>query len=113
MLAEENIEGVYPVSTVLARPGARYFLLRARGDSMDEAGIDDGDLLLVRQQQTAQKGDRVVALIDDEATVKEFSRTAEAIVLKPCSSNRSHRSIILTQDFRVLGVVIAVLSDIE
>src|SRR6185295_2779226 len=54
LLADENIEAMIPVSTELARPGHRYFLLRAKGDSMDQAGIADGNLVLVRQQSTAE-----------------------------------------------------------
>lgn len=109
ILAQENIEGYIPVSIALARPGSKYFLLRASGDSMNKAGINDGDLLLVRQQLTADNGHRVVALIDDEATVKEFHRSKEAIVLMPRSSNKKHKPIILTEDFQIQGIVIAVI----
>ena len=73
LLAEQNIEAMIPVSTLLARPGQKYFLLRANGDSMTEAGIKDGALVLVRQQPTAESGQVVVALIDDEATIKSSS----------------------------------------
>lgn len=111
LLAEENIEGMISVSQRLVRPGSRYFLLRAKGDSMDKAGIHDGDLVLVRQQQTANDGDVVVALIDDEATVKELHRGSHAVVLKPRSTNRKHQPIILTKDFRVQGVVTATISN--
>src|SRR5262249_8972424 len=68
LLAEQNIEAWYPVSTELARPGAKYFLVRASGDSMDEVGIADRSLVLVRQQETALSGAIVVALVDDEVT---------------------------------------------
>jgi repressor LexA len=105
VFAEENIECTYPVSTALARKPYRYFLLRATGDSMNEKGIQDGNLVLVRQQSTAENGDTVVALIDGEATIKEFHRQAQAVVLKPKSTNKQHRSIILTTDFQILGVV--------
>lgn len=107
MLARENIEGYIPVSTTLAKPGHRYFLLRARGDSMNEASINDGDLVLVRQQPTAEDGERVVALIDDEATVKVLQRGVGAIALVPRSTNKRHRPIILAEDFNVQGVVVA------
>src|SRR6266853_3075724 len=72
ILAEENVEGFVPISTSLARSGGKYSLLRVRGDSMNTAGIDDGDFVLVRQQSTADPGQHVVALIDDEATVKSY-----------------------------------------
>lgn len=109
ILAEENVEGFIPVSTTLAKPGSKYFLLHARGDSMNKSGINDNDIVLVRQQPTANEGDKVVALIDDEATIKEFYRTKDMIVLKPKSSNKEHKSIILTDDFQIQGVVVATL----
>lgn len=107
LLAIENIETYFPVSVSLAKPGSQYFLLRATGDSMNHAGIDDGDLILVRQQSSANDGDTVVALIDDEATVKVFRRAADAVVLQPKSDNPRHQPIILTRNFQVQGVAVA------
>ena len=112
MLAEENIQGMISVSTKLARPPHRYFLLKAKGDSMDQRGIDDGDLVLVRQQTTAKDGDTVVALIDDEATIKEFRIGGETFVLKPRSKNKQHQPIVLTKDFQIQGVVITTIPKI-
>lgn len=109
VLAEENVEAMIPVSTKLAQSPHKYFLLRAKGDSMDERGINDGDLLLIRQQPTARNGDMVVALIDDEATVKEFRVAGETVVLKPRSKNKEHKLIVLTKDFQVQGVVITAI----
>jgi repressor LexA len=112
LLAEQNIEAWIPVSERLARPSHRYFLLRAKGDSMNRAGIEDGDLVLVREQPTANNGDRVVALIDDEATIKEFRRGGDVIALRPRSSRPGHKPIVLTTDFQVLGVVTATIRDL-
>lgn len=112
ILAEENIQAQIPVSTKLAKPPHRYFLLKAKGDSMDQKGIDDGDLVLVRQQTTAKDGDMVVALIDDEATIKEFHIGSETYVLKPRSKNKEHQPIVLTKDFQIQGVVITAISKI-
>jgi len=109
ILAEENIQAHIPVSTVLIGRGSKYFLLKARGDSMDLAGINDGDLLLVRQQPVADNGDRVVALIDDEATVKVFQKSSNIIVLIPKSSNPKHQPIIVTSDLKIQGVITAVI----
>jgi len=109
ILATENVEALIPVSVKLAKPPHKYFLLRAKGDSMNEKGINDGDLVLVRQQQTADNGEDVVALIDDEATIKEFHKSAHAVVLKPRSRNAKHRPIVLTDDFRVQGVVVTAI----
>ncbi len=109
LLAEENVETRFPVSTSLARPGGKYFLLRAVGDSMDKAGIDDGDLVLVRQQPVAENGDKVVALINDEATVKELHREKDVVVLKPKSTNKHHKPIVVSENFIIQGVVTSVL----
>ena len=109
MLAEENIQTYISVSTELARKGSTYFLLRAMGDSMNLAGINTGDLLLIRQQETAETGDKVVALINDEAILKSFERVAGAVVLRPKSSNKSHKPIVLTDNCQIQGVVVAVL----
>lgn len=113
MFAEENIQAHIPVSTALAKKGSKYFLLRASGDSMNEAGINSGDLLLVRKQDTADNGERVVALINDEATVKIFERGTDAVILRPKSTNKEHKPIVLTDNCIIQGVVQAVLpSDI-
>jgi repressor LexA len=107
LLAEENVEASVPVSVRLARLPHRYFLLRASGDSMNEAGINDGDLVLVRQQATAENGDRVVALVDGEATIKQFHRGREAVLLRPKSTNKKHKPIVLSEDFVIQGVVVS------
>lgn len=106
LLAEENIEAMIQVSTSLARPGSKYFLLRAIGDSMDKVGISNGDLLLIKQQQSADNGQKIVALIDDEATVKEYQRNGNIVTLMPRSNNPVHQPIILTRDFQIQGIVI-------
>lgn len=111
VLADENIEGMIPVSIKLAKPSFRYFLLKAKGDSMDQKGINNGDLVLVRQQATAHNGDIVVALIDDETTIKEFHRSGETIILKPRSKNKSHNPIVLTEDFQIQGIVVTAIPE--
>lgn len=113
LLAEENVQCMIPVSTRLARPRQRYFLLRAVGDSMTEAGIGDGSLVLVRQQPSAEIGDVVVALVDDEATIKELRPSADAVVLMPRSRNKAHKPIVLRRDFQVQGVVVATLPQFD
>ena len=109
ILVEENTEAMIPVSKTLAHPGSKYFLLRAHGDSMTKAGIKDGDLVLVRQQPTAENGNIIVALIDDEATIKEYHRSGDAVILKPKSRNKEHKPIIVRSDFQVQGVIIATI----
>lgn len=111
-LAEENIEAHIPVSKSILSSGDTYFLLRASGDSMDKVGIDDGDILLIRQQSTADNGNKVVALIDDEATVKEYHKKNGFVVLKPRSSNDNHKPVIVSEGFSIQGVVVATLPDL-
>ena len=109
IFAEENIQTYIPISTRMEKKGSTYFLLRASGDSMDEAGINSGDLLLIRQQDSAENGEKVVALINDEATVKVFEKTRDAVILRPKSKNKNHKPIILTDNCMIQGVVVAVL----
>jgi len=109
ILAIENIETEIPVSVDLLKGSNTHFLLRAKGNSMNEVGINDGDLVLIKQQFTAENGDLVVALIDDEATIKEFHKNSDAIVLKPRSKEQIHHPIILTRDFRIQGIVVATI----
>jgi repressor LexA len=85
-------------------------MLKAKGDSMNKKGINPGDLILVRQQHTAKNGDLVVALINDEATVKEYRILDEAIALVPRSTNPKHKPIVLQDDFMIQGVVQKVLA---
>lgn len=109
LLAESHVDAFIPVSTAIAKPPHRYFLLRARGDSMNRAGIDDGDLVLIRQSPTAHSGDRVVALIDSDATIKILRPGPKHIILEPHSDNPAHQPIILEHDFQVQGVVVEVI----
>jgi repressor LexA len=113
ILAEENIEATIPVSTALAKPGSKYFLLRIAGTSMNLAkiggvSINNGDIVLVRQQESADDGNIVVALINDSATVKILERRNGMVILRPRSSD-PHKPIILTDNCIIQGVVVAVL----
>lgn len=107
--AEQNVEGYVRVSTKLAPRDKSHFLLRAEGDSMNLAGIHSGDLVLVRTQDSAEDGDRVVALIDDEATIKIFRHHGDVVALTPHSTNPDHQPIIVTEDLRVQGVVVTAI----
>lgn len=106
LFAEQNIEGYIPVSAEIIKGSTKYFLLKAKGDSMNLAGINDGDFVLIKQQQTANDGDLVVALIDDEATIKKLSVQQNAVLLRPVSNNSKHKPILLNRDFLVQGIVI-------
>ena len=104
ILAEENIEDTYTLPIGIVGDAAS-FMLNVHGDSMIEAGINDGDYVVVREQQTANNGDIVVALIDDGATVKRFYREADHIRLQPENSSMEP---ILTRDCSICGKVVAV-----
>lgn len=111
-LAEENIEKNVAISDKIAKPPYKYFMLKAVGDSMNKAGINDGDLVLVRQQMIASNGDIVVALIDDEATIKKLRLHKDHITLEPNSTNLNHCPIVLERDFRIQGIVVRSMPEI-
>lgn len=101
ILAEQNIEEEVPLPTSLF--GDRNsFLLTVHGDSMINAGIFDGDTLLVREQNTADNGDIVVAMVDDGATVKSYYKEKDCIRLQP---HNDAMEPIFTRDAQILGVV--------
>lgn len=105
ILAVENIEDTFPLPVDFVQ-NSTAFMLRVQGDSMVEAGILDKDLVLVRQQSTAQNGEIVVALIGDEATVKTFYKGKDHIRLQP--ENSFMDPIIVREDISILGKVIGV-----
>lgn len=105
ILAEENITESIPLPTEIVGDSSS-FLLKVRGDSMIEIGINDGDFVAVRQQPTANNGDIVVAMVEDGATVKRFYREQGHIRLQP--ENSSMDPIIVTENVSVLGRVTAV-----
>ena len=104
ILAVENIDSYFPVPMEFM-PNEQCFMLKVQGNSMINAGIFDGDTILVEQSQTARNGDMVVALVDDSATVKTFYREADHIRLQP--ENDSMEPIIVT-DCQILGKVFGV-----
>lgn len=110
MLSEQNVVDSIPVSITIAKPPHKYFMLKAKGDSMNKKGINSGDLVLVRQQQTARNGDLVVALIDDEATIKEFRDLGDTVALVPHSTNPKYKPVIIDHHFLIQGVVQKILS---
>lgn len=109
ILAVENIEDSFPLPLDFVRSD-NVFILLVRGDSMIEAGILDGDYVLVRQQSTAKNGDIVVALLEDEATVKTFYKESDHFRLQPENPNLQP---ILVKDVSILGKVIGVFRSIH
>jgi repressor LexA len=104
ILAEANIEDYLEVPDVIGGEDGDY-VLRVRGDSMKDAGIIEGDFVVVRPAEKARNGEIVVALLDDEATVKRFFREKDHIRLQP--ENESMKPL-RTTDARVLGRVVGV-----
>jgi len=111
LLAEENREGELGIApTSLPARADELFALRVRGDSMIEAHICEGDLILVRRQDTAQPNDIVVAMVDGEATVKRFARRGALIELRPEHPTMAPIEVDpSTQDFRILGKFVGLL----
>ncbi|MDR3052314.1 MAG: transcriptional repressor LexA [Coriobacteriales bacterium] len=105
ILAEQNIEETYPLPSQIVGDSSS-FMLTVKGESMIEAGILDGDYVVVKEQPTANNGDIVVALLDDEATVKTFYREPNRIRLQPENQTMDP---IYTTDVTILGKVVALL----
>lgn len=114
MFADPTVQEMIPVKSELMSKGSKYFVLRTSGDSMNEAGINDGDLVLCRKNYHPEEGNNVVALIGDDATIKEYRRENGVVVLKPKSSNPKHKPLVFTsnEEMSVQGVVIRVLEDL-
>ena len=104
-VAEQNIETTMVLPTEIVGDSAS-FILAVHGESMIEAGINDGDYVVVKQQQVANNGEIVVALIEDGATVKRFYKEADHIRLQPENSSMEP---IITRDCAIVGKVVAVL----
>ena len=105
ILAEENIEDYFPIPAGMM-PNKESFMLKVKGESMINAGILDGDLILVQQQTTAENGDKVVALIDDSATVKTYYKEDGHYRLQP---ENDYMDPIIVDDVQILGKVFGIM----
>lgn len=105
LLGENNIEEIIMVDKTKIKPGTKYFILRASGDSMNKAGINDGDLVLCRYSEKGETGDRVVALLGDNVTIKIYDKKEGRRILLPKSTNLSHQPIIPEEGDSVQGIV--------
>ncbi|CAG9621844.1 LexA repressor [Sutcliffiella rhizosphaerae] len=109
--AIENVEDYFPLPDRYVAPDEHVFMLEVMGDSMIEAGILDGDYVIVRQQQSANNGDIVVAMTEeDEATVKRFYKEKDYIRLQPENSTLEP---IIVRNVSILGKVIGVYRNIH
>lgn len=107
ILAVENIEDTIPLAWDFAKSARDGFILRVKGDSMIDAGINEGDLIMVKPQAEAGNGDIVVAMIDDEATVKKYFKRRDHVVLQPYNSR--YAPIKVSRDFRLVGKVMGLI----
>ncbi len=110
VLAVENVDDVFPLPAGLVKEPENTFILRVHGDSMRDAGILDGDYVVVRRQQTAADGDIVVALLGEEATVKRFYKEAEGVRLQP--ENPCYQPVV-TREVQILGKVVGLLRKLD
>jgi len=111
ILAEEDIEEIYPLPTELVGDDP-VFMLRVRGDSMIDIGIFDRDFVVVKRQETARDGQVIAALVNgEEATVKRLQRLDGRVVLK--AENPDYPPMVFSEGVEILGVVVAVLRRIE
>ena len=109
VLSDENIEEHIMVDPSLATPG-RTFALRVRGESMKEAGILEGDMVVVREQKEARSGEIVVAIVNDEATVKTYRvKRNGSVILEPANPDFEPIEISEDHPLEIRGKVIAVL----
>lgn len=108
ILAEESFEGRLEADRMFGTQ-RELFALRVRGDSMIEAGIFESDYVVVKQQNTASPGDMVVALIEDEATVKYYRPRGNRIELEPANAKYQPIVVEAGAEFRILGVVRGVI----
>ena len=102
ILAVENLEDYYPLPLEF-KTGETLFMLKVKGDSMINAGILDGDKIVVKQQETAENGEIVVALLDDSATVKRFYKKENYYILHP---ENDQMEDIIVDNVSILGVVV-------
>lgn len=109
ILAQENIEDTFPVPVEYIG-NSTAFMLIVKGDSMINAGIFDGDFVIVRQQSIAKNGDIVVAMINDEATVKTYYKEKDFFRLQP---ENPYLAPIITKELTILGKVIGVFRSIK
>ena len=113
ILAEENIEDTITIDRNLVRNPDNVFALKVQGESMVNAGINDGDIILTRQQPTAENGEMVAVMIDNEATVKRFYLEKGKVKLKP--ENDKMKPIIVDpkdKNIRIVGKVERVIKKV-
>ena len=108
-MSDAHVDDYKEVDARLTQSGYQYYLVRADGDSMNAVGINSGDTVLVRVQNHADVGQRVVACVDGGVTIKELQRTEEFTLLVPRSTNSVHKPIVVQDDAEIQGVVVTTI----
>lgn len=111
ILSDENLDGYVRLHRSFLKKDKSYFALRIRGDSMENAGIMDGDTAIIEQQNVVKNGDIAVAMLDDGVTIKTFYRESTRIKLQP--ENAKYTPIFCSQDLRILGRLALVFRSYE
>ncbi len=108
ILAETEYDDFVPVSKNLLanKDSSKIVGIRAVGHSMEEAGINDGDIVLVEKTESVSPNERVVAIIDDIAVIKRISFSDKAVILNPVTNKPGYRPIIMERNFKIYGLVI-------
>jgi repressor LexA len=105
ILATENVEDFFPVPVDYIKNNKKLFILKVRGESMIDAGIFNGDFSILEQTNSAENGDIVAALIENEATLKRFFKEKDSIRLQPENKNMSP---IIVDDCKIIGRLVAI-----
>ena len=108
VLAEENIEGTLFIDSSLIKGNEKLFGLKVRGDSMIDDGIFEGDTVIVKSQKNANNNDIIIAMVDEETTVKRYMRKNSGIELIPANKNYKPIEVSNVNDFSILGKVVGV-----
>ncbi len=108
ILAEENIEGTFNIQASLINGKADCFALKVKGDSMINAGIFEGDVVIINPQKDANNGEIIVAMIDNEATLKRFNRNNGNILLMPENDKYTPIAINKSDNFSIVGKALGV-----
>ena len=108
VLAQENYEGAIHMDSSLVPKGSTLFALEVQGQSMIEDGIMEGDFVFVRKQETANNGETVVAMVEDEATVKRFYRESDHVRLQPANASMGPIRVGPDERLAILGKVVGV-----
>ncbi len=108
VFAEENIEGTLYIDSSLIKKGNNYFGLKVRGDSMIDDGIFEGDTVIVKSQNDAINNEIIIAMVDNDTTVKRYKKSGDKINLIPANKNYNNIEVTNKNNFSIIGKVVGV-----